>query len=673
MKKNYCCVILSILLFFVIPATNLFSLNADDVVVLVDAGYFARVHQELVKAKESIYVEMYLAKVDGQRIENPAFRLIQDLIAAHQRGVKVKVLLEDSSRTQMNQKVYELLSTSGVGVSYDSPEKITHSKLIVIDGCKTILGSHNWSYHSLRLNHEAGLLIDSCQVASEILAQTFKSKDEDIVILDEENYFPEVIQVIKQAKESIYILMYQYEFNPRRKFSLPYEIAKELIGAKRRGVKVHLILDQNFKRQKNKFGQMQTEIERKNLTACEFLTNNGIDVQFDKAEKVTHSKLIVIDGRVSIVGSQNWTTQSVGSDQVSVLIRLEPVAQGFLQAISKVEVASSKNAPDSYDEAYSIRLPYEFFYKVSSEKSPKYIKTIGSKLYTNQAHKALSLYLLLLWEWDGNPEAKVKLDYEKLTRELGYQRLETEAGQLRRYPFAYFRLVKRLCRDLDRKYHLLKYNKKEGYVKLLDYDERNLPFGEPKQRYISIPFAFWEYGWAKKLSMKAKYLYFISLLERQRSTIKPWWFDSQNNLAERYKISRGSVGSGLLELQRHNLIEIYRFSPEPGQPYSHRWSNNYYLNELISQEEIRRGWRRLRDKYGKRNLNRARRLAGQLNEPEDQQVVERFIQLIERYGWRKAKRANEITAKLRVENPKRHIGYTIRILGRWEKEGLMKG
>ena len=399
----------------------------------------------------------------------------------------------------------------------------------------------------------------------------------------------------------------------------------------------------------------------KNLTAWEFLTNNGIDVQFDKAEKVTHSKLIVIDGRVSIVGSQNWTSQSADSDQVSILIRHKTVAQEFLQAISKVKTASSKYAAGIYDDAYSIRLPYEFFYKVSSKAPLKYAKTMGSRLYTNQAHKALSLYLLLLWEWDGNPQAKVKLDYERLTRELGYERVEAEDSQLRRYPFAYFRLVKRLCRDLDKKYSLLKYNEKEDYVQLLDY-ARLEPFCEPRQRYISIPFAFWEYGWAKKLSMKAKYLYFISLLERQRSTVKPWWFDSQRNLSERYKISVGSIEGGLLELQRHNLIEIYRFSPEPGQPYSHRWSNNYYVSELISPEEIKRGWQKLRDKYGQTNLNRAKMLAGQLNEPEDQEIVERFIQLIERYGWRKVKRANRITAKLRVENPKRHIGYTIRIL-----------
>ena len=649
----------------IIPAANLFALSPDNVDVLVDEDYFARVHQELLQAKESIYVELYLMRVDSSETSS---KLIEDLVSARQRGVEVKVLLEDARKSQMNQKAYELLSAAGVEVKYDSPEKVTHSKLIVIDGCKTILGSQNWSYHALRLNHEAGVVIDSRDVAGAILAQSWVSQDEDIVILDEERYFPRLIRAINEAKEAIDILMFEYEFNPRKRFSPLNEITRELVAAQRRGVKVQLILDQNFKRYENKFGQMQTGLEKKNLTAWEFLRDEGIDVQFDTAARVSHSKLVVIDGRMSIVGSQNWTEQSVRSEQVSVLIKQEALAQGFLQAMEKVEKASAQHSPGAYDEAYSIRLPYEFFYKVVAEEPLEYVETVGSRLYTNQAHKALSLYLLLLWDWDGNPQAEVKLDYEKLTRELGYERVEEEEQGQPRYPFAYFRLVKRLCRDLDKKYGLLRYYEKEGYVQLLDYENGGQPLQEPEDRYISIPFAFWEYGWAKKLSTRAKYLYFISLLERQRSTVKPWWFDSQENLSERYKISVGSIKGGLLELQRHNLIEIYRFSPKPGEPYSHRWSNNYYLNELIMPEEIERGWKELQGKYGRRNLSRAKRLAAQLNEPEDQEAVERFAQLIERYGWKKVKRANKITARLTVQNPKRHIGYTIQVLKRGEGE-----
>ena len=64
---------------------------------------------------------------------------------------------------------YELLRKNGVTVYYDSDNRVTHSKIVVVDGYITILGSTNWTYSALKKNHEASVLIKSHSVAEVFL------------------------------------------------------------------------------------------------------------------------------------------------------------------------------------------------------------------------------------------------------------------------------------------------------------------------------------------------------------------------------------------------------------------------------------------------------------------------------------------------------------------------
>jgi phosphatidylserine/phosphatidylglycerophosphate/cardiolipin synthase-like enzyme len=94
------------------------------------------------------------------------------LIDAKKRGVKVEVILEvreDADRTSKRNRLSgKILSDGGVNVIFDSPEKTTHAKLMIVDAQMTLLGSTNWTYYALTNNHEASLLIRSKEVAKEL-------------------------------------------------------------------------------------------------------------------------------------------------------------------------------------------------------------------------------------------------------------------------------------------------------------------------------------------------------------------------------------------------------------------------------------------------------------------------------------------------------------------------
>jgi len=152
------------------------SLPTDDVIPLVDAEYYPAVHKAFTRAKKSILCVMYMAKLDPGHAGGDEYQLVLDLINAHKRGVKVLVIFDQNVKfwekgkkrdviERKSEYAYDLLLRAGVPVFYDSENRVTHSKVMVIDKYITIVGSTNWTYGALRKNHEASVMIKSRDVA----------------------------------------------------------------------------------------------------------------------------------------------------------------------------------------------------------------------------------------------------------------------------------------------------------------------------------------------------------------------------------------------------------------------------------------------------------------------------------------------------------------------------
>jgi phosphatidylserine/phosphatidylglycerophosphate/cardiolipin synthase-like enzyme len=159
------------LLFFIILLSHSLThaLPAKDVKVVLDKEYFQITQGLLRNAKKSIQMMMFEASFYAKHPKSPSNILIGELISARKRGVKVEVILETSDRgdraTERNRQTGKMLSKEGVEVIYDPLFVTTHAKVIIIDGRINLLGSTNWTYHSLTSNHEVGVLIDSEEVA----------------------------------------------------------------------------------------------------------------------------------------------------------------------------------------------------------------------------------------------------------------------------------------------------------------------------------------------------------------------------------------------------------------------------------------------------------------------------------------------------------------------------
>ncbi|HOK39415.1 MAG TPA: phospholipase D-like domain-containing protein [bacterium] len=153
-------------------------------------------------------------------------------------------------------------------------------------------------------------------------------KTKQVTFLMNTQYYPALLREIKKAKEEIIVLMFLVRFEYDENNPI-YILAQELVKAKKRGVDVKVFLDDFIIDEK--LGSAANEIFYK------YLDKNDIKVYIDETEKIYHTKLIIIDKEVVIVGSGNWTTSSFTlNNETSVLIRSKTIAESFLEKIKHI-------------------------------------------------------------------------------------------------------------------------------------------------------------------------------------------------------------------------------------------------------------------------------------------------------------------------------------------------
>jgi len=158
---------------------------------------------------------------------------------------------------------------------------------------------------------------------------------EDIQLVTDAQYFQVAKKVIQEAKTSIQVMMFEMGYYDRYPDTPSNLLIKELIDAKKRGVKVEVILEVREGRDRT------TE---RNRTAGKILSDGGVEVIYDPLFKTTHAKLVVVDGRLTLLGSTNWTYYALSNNnEVSVLIRSKELAKELIDYFNRVKGTGSKH------------------------------------------------------------------------------------------------------------------------------------------------------------------------------------------------------------------------------------------------------------------------------------------------------------------------------------------
>lgn len=279
---------------------------------------------------------------DGAFYELSSEKVANRLIALHERGVKVRLVMEADSKT--NHIVQRLLS-AGIPIVFDDSEGLMHNKFAIVDGEVVWTGSYN-PVASAEHSDNNAVLIYSC-VLAEIFGAEFRDMFEKKLFGTARRGVP-FDRLIALTPISVHGIAVRAFFSPRHgiesilaelirtassrvhfmAFSFTSElIGDSLIGLVRRGVAVHGIME-----------------ERGALTAfSEYmkLKVEGIDVRIRRGRGVMHHKVIVIDERIVITGSFNF---SRGADSINdeniVIIESEEVARAYINEFNRVQARS---------------------------------------------------------------------------------------------------------------------------------------------------------------------------------------------------------------------------------------------------------------------------------------------------------------------------------------------
>jgi phosphatidylserine/phosphatidylglycerophosphate/cardiolipin synthase-like enzyme len=106
-----------------------------------------------------------------------------------------------------------------------------------------------------------------------------------------------VVAELKKARKEI--LVQAYSFTSK-------EIAQELVNAKKRRVRVEILLD--------KSNELET------YTELSFLHDHGLAPLIDAHHAIAHNKIIIIDSKTLVTGSFNFTKQAEHENAENLLI-----------------------------------------------------------------------------------------------------------------------------------------------------------------------------------------------------------------------------------------------------------------------------------------------------------------------------------------------------------------
>jgi phosphatidylserine/phosphatidylglycerophosphate/cardiolipin synthase-like enzyme len=273
----------------------------------------------LATAKHALNIRMFL-------FTDPT--LLDTVIAAHKRGVKVRVMLNPARRSgeSENDAARKQLSDAGIDVRDSNPAfDLTHQKSMVIDEKTGFVESLNWEPKDLTKTRDYAIITTHGHEVAEMVAcfdadwahKDFKPQPESTLIWCPNNGRQRIAAFIDAAKHTLWLQNERYQ---------DQVIIERLVRAVRRGVKLHILAKPPHCLKPDKL------IE--GVGGLRILQDVGAKVHTLKHLKL-HAKMFLADSKRAIIGSINIAPGSFDSrrelaietDDPATVKRLEEIAQ----------------------------------------------------------------------------------------------------------------------------------------------------------------------------------------------------------------------------------------------------------------------------------------------------------------------------------------------------------
>ncbi len=258
------------------------------------------------------------------------------LINAHKRGVVVRMVMEsDDMDTQEVQQVMD----AGIPVIGDGKQSLMHNNFMVIDRLDVWTGSMDYTSSGVYKDNNNLLHIRSSQVAedyskefNQLFADHLFGTDKmagtpnpkvnldgtpiEIYFSPENKPISRILALIQAAQESINFLANEFTST---------DIGTAMLQRAEAGVSVKGVMDDG-------------QVKATKVTELDPLKQAGLDVRLDgNLNGLMHHKVIIIDQKIVITGSYDYTVTAETTNDENVVIIFSPqVAAQYLQEFQRV-------------------------------------------------------------------------------------------------------------------------------------------------------------------------------------------------------------------------------------------------------------------------------------------------------------------------------------------------
>jgi len=149
-----------------------------------------------------------------------------------------------------------------------------------------------------------------------------------VILLTNQDYLPSLIKAFDKAQREIFVSIFSFKAGVHKN-SYPDRILMHLAKAVKRGVDVKVILETT--------GKVNDELNTQNRQTGKLLEEKGVKVYFDSPRTTTHTKMIVIDEKVLILGSHNMTQSALRyNNEISIMLSSPDLAKGARNYMLKI-------------------------------------------------------------------------------------------------------------------------------------------------------------------------------------------------------------------------------------------------------------------------------------------------------------------------------------------------
>ncbi len=282
--------------------------------------------------------EVVAATIDEarQQIDIAAFDLdskpiIDALIAAEERNLTVRVVVDNEHTPKAT---IDRLRRNGTSVIEDKRSALMHNKFVIIDGRYLWTGSMNFASTGVYCNNNNLVWLDAPQLADNYTAEmdemyidrafgptSPRNNDTKLTLggIPVENYFASehevarsIARVVARAEREILFMAFSFTNE---------DIGEAIIERADDGVFVQGVIE---KTGADTAASYLNDFRRAKL--------DNLEVRKDGNRRLMHHKVMIIDGRITIFGSFNFSNAAADNNDENVIIIDDPTfAQAFIE------------------------------------------------------------------------------------------------------------------------------------------------------------------------------------------------------------------------------------------------------------------------------------------------------------------------------------------------------